>query len=313
MKKALVIGASGFVGAHLLEYLQSTRDYAVHATKARHEALAAPGVEVSDLDLLDGAAVSAALSRIRPDRIFHLADESSVARSWNEPAHTFDVNLKGAIHLLEGMRALPYPPRLLLVGSGEEYGRIGPDEGPVAETHAIRPANPYAVAKAGQGMMGRIYAEAYRMDVLMTRTFNYYGPGQSTVFVVSDLCRQVAEIEKGLRAPVLRVGNLSVLRDFTDVRDVVGAYGLLMAHGKGGETYNVGSGKATAVQEVLDRILSLTDATPRIEVDRGRLRPVDMPVIAADNRKLVAATGWSPRFPMERTVRDLLEEWRKRV
>ena len=313
MKKALVIGASGFVGEHLLEFLRATHDYDVHATKPKGRAVSCPGVETDDLDLLDAGAVAAALKRIRPDRIFHLADESSVAQSWNDPAQTYDVNVRGALHVLEAVRALPYPPRLLLVGSGEEYGRIGPEEGPVAETHEVRPTNPYAAAKASQNMMGRIYAEAYRMDILMARTFNYYGPGQPTLFVASDLCRQVAEMEKGLRPPVLKVGNLSVLRDFTDVRDVVRAYVLLMMLGKSSETYNVGSGQAIAVQDVLDLILSLTEAKPRIETDKGRLRPVDMPVIAADARKLVKATGWTPRFTMEQTVRDILEDWRAKV
>ena len=314
MKKALVIGASGFVGEHMLEYLRSMNDHDIHATKGKGEGMAAaPGVEVSDLDPLDAEAVAALLRKVRPDRIFHLASESSVVRSWTDPAQTYDANVKGAIHLLEGVRAMSYPPRLLLVGSGEEYGRVGAEEGPVGEEHAVRPANPYAATKACQNAMGRIYAEAYRMDVLMTRTFNYFGPGQATVFAVSDLCRQVAEVEKGLHAPILRVGNLDVRRDFTDVRDVVRAYGMLMESGRSGETYNVGGGHAVAMKEILDLILTRTAAPIRFEVDQKRLRPVDMPLIEADVRKLVATTGWKPRIALEQSVQDMLDDWRRKV
>jgi GDP-4-dehydro-6-deoxy-D-mannose reductase len=313
MKKALVIGASGFVGAHLLEQLTATGKYVVHATKTKDESMRYQGAEAYDLDMLDAEAVKALLRKVRPDHIFHLAAQSSVARSWTDPAQTYDVNVKGGVHLLEAVRALLYAPRLLLIGSGEEYGYIGADEGPVGEDHVVRPTNPYAATKASQNMLGRIYAEAYRMDVLMVRAFNHFGPGQSTVFVVSDLCKQVAEIEKGLRPPVLKVGNLSARRDFTDVRDVVRAYVLLMEAGKPGETYNVGSGTAIAVKDLLDIILSLTTAKVRVELDETKLRPVDMPVIAADIRRLVAATGWKPSIRLEQTVKDTLEEWRKQV
>lgn len=177
----------------------------------------------------------------------------------------------------------------------------------------VRPGNIYAATKACQNMIGNIYAKAYDMDIMMVRAFNHIGPTQAPMFVVADFCRQVAEIEKGLREPVMYVGNLSAERDFTDVRDVVRAYALLVQKGKAGETYNVGSGHAVSIQEILDLILSLSGSEIRVEVDSNKLRPVDVPIIEADTGKLKAATGWEQTIPLRQTIEETLDYWRGQV
>ena len=310
MKKALIIGGAGFVGGYLIDCIRESRGWAVTATKMAGESLSREGICVCDLDILDGGAAAELLERERPDYIFHLAAQSSVALSWKKPDLTADVNIKGTLHVLEAVRGLDYRPRLLLIGSGEEYGRVRPQEIPIGEENALRPGNLYAATKACQNMMGRIYAEAYGMDVMSVRAFNHIGPSQAPLFVAADFCRQVAQIERGEREPVIRTGNLSARRDFTDVRDVVRAYVLLMEHGRAGETYNVGSGKAILVQELLDMILSLAEKEIRVETDAERLRPVDVPVIEADISKLRECCGWEREIPLKRTLEETLNYWR---
>ena len=222
-----------------------------------------------------------------------------------------DINIKGTLNILDTIRALDdYSPRILLIGSGEEYGYILPDETPVNEQVTPRPGNIYAATKACQNMLGNIYYRAYGMQLIMVRAFNHIGPNQTSVFVASDFCKQVAEIEAGKKKPILHVGNLSAKRDFTDVRDVVRAYGLLIQHGKAGETYNIGSGHAIAIQELLDTILSLSHANITVEIDVARLRPSDIPIIKADIHKVHTATGWTPEIPLEQTLLETLNYWR---
>ncbi len=310
MKRVLIIGAAGFVGSYLIDHMQELGGWSIAATKMPGEQLAPEGVEVFDLNILEPGAVSALLERVRPDYMVHLAAQSSVAVSWKKPDLTVDVNIKGTLHLLEAVRGLDYKPRLLLVGSGEEYGRVRPEEIPIGEDNAVRPGNLYAATKACQNMIGKIYADAYGLDVMSVRAFNHVGPNQAPLFVVADFCRQVAEIERGLREPVMKVGNLSARRDFTDVRDVVRAYALLLEKGKSGETYNIGSGRAVAVEEILSMILSLTDHKIRVETDPARLRPVDVPVIEADIHRLQACCGWRPEIPLRQTLQETLDYWR---
>ena len=313
MKKALVIGTAGFVGSYLIDRIQTDRGWQVDATKMAGEKFSHKGTAVWDLDILDRGAVAELLERLHPDYIFHLAAQSSVALSWKEPDLTVDVNIRGTLHVLDAVRGLDYKPRVLLIGSCEEYGRVRPEEVPVCEETLLRPGNLYAVTKACQNMIGKIYADAYGMDVVSVRSFNHVGPNQTPVFVVADFCRQAAEIEAGRREPVIRVGNLSARRDFTDVRDVVRAYVMLMERGQAGETYNVGSGEAVAIAEILEKILSLSSAEIRVEVDPAKLRPIDIPVIEADVTKLRACCGWKREIPLETTVRDTLEYWRRRI
>lgn len=312
MEKGLVIGAGGFVGGYLLKEMKACQMEA-YATKLPHEKVNNPDVQTSDLDILDKEAVTELLLGIRPDYIFHLAAQSSVGLAWKNPILTVDVNVKGSINVMDAARELFYRPRILLIGSGEEYGHIRPEESPISETNPLRPGNIYAATKACQNMIGSIYAKAYDMEVMMVRAFNHIGPGQAPMFVVSDFCRQVAEIEKGMREPVMMVGNLAARRDFTDVRDVARAYVALARKGESGETYNVGSGNAREIREILGLIASMSDKDIKVEVDSNKIRPVDVPVIEADIAKLNALTGWRPEIPLEQTVRETLEYWRSRL
>lgn len=313
MKKALIIGAAGFVGSYLIDHIQKNCVWSIVVTKMPQETIKKQGIEICDLNILEKESIAALLKEKRPDYIFHLAAQSSVALSWKNPGLTVDVNIKGSLNVLDAVRELDYRPRVLLIGSGEEYGHVRPDEIPVNEENVLRPGNIYAATKACQNMIGTIYAQAYGVDVMMVRAFNHVGPNQTPVFVVADFCRQIAEIEKGLRAPVICVGNLSAKRDFSDVRDVVRAYTMLMEHGTTGESYNVGSGHAVAVQAILDMILKHVKVKIMVEVDKGRLRPIDAPVIEADISKLQRCTGWKQEISLEQTIEETLDYWRKEL
>lgn len=312
MKKALIIGGAGFVGKHLARQLHQ-EGYAVSVTKLPFESPDLPFADTCDLDILDAEAVRELLQKLQPDCLFHLAAQASAAVSWQKPALTVDINVKGAVNVLEAVRLLEVRPRVLLIGSSEEYGRVTEAECPITEAQEVRPGNIYAATKVCQEMIGRLYAEAYGMDVMATRSFNHVGPGQLPIFVVSDFCRQVALIEAGRQEPVIRVGNLAAKRDFTDVRDVVRAYVLLMEKGQRGESYNVGTGRALSVQELLDAILRLSTAEIRVERDEKRFRPLDAPLNVADVSKLRAATGWEPRIDIGDTLRDTLDHWRTNI
>lgn len=312
MKKALVIGAAGFVGSYLIRHLHDEWHMEVAATKLPGEQLTDLPASIYDLDILNKEDIIELLFDVRPDYIFHLAAQSSVSVAWNNPQLTVDINIKGGINVLDAVRELYYKPRVVMIGSGEEYGHIRPGETPIREENRLNPGNIYAATKACQNMVGSIYSKAYDMEIVLVRAFNHIGPGQSSIFVVSDFCRQVTEIEKGLREPVMYVGNLSAKRDFTDVRDVVRAYALLAQHGIKGETYNVGSGKAVEIREILNMIISLSESEIRVEIDPAKIRPVDVPVIEADITKLQQATGWQPDISLKDTIEEVLNYWRER-
>lgn len=311
--RALVIGGGGFVGPYLVRHLHNDLGYEVSVTKTEKEQLQLPEAKIYDCDILDKAQITKVLEMVRPDYIFHLAAQSSVSVSWKNPALTIDVNIKGGINVLDAIRELDYKPRTLLIGSGEEYGHIRQEDCPIKEDTVLRPGNIYAATKSCQNMLGSIYASAYDMDVVMVRAFNHIGPNQTPIFVVADFCKQVAEIEKGIKEPVMYVGNLSAKRDFTDVRDVVQAYAMLVKEGVRGETYNVGTGHALAIQEILDKIISLSTSKIEVQVDPDKLRPVDVPIIEPDISKINKCTGWEPKISLEQTLKETLEYWRKQL
>lgn len=312
--KALIIGGGGFVGRYLAEHLVQDCGWETILTKLPQENVFVAGCEAYNLDILDKDAVQALFVLHRPDVVFHLAAQSSVAYSWKNPQLTADINIHGCLNVLDAVRDVEdYAPRILLIGSGEEYGAPSEGTGIVCEAAPAHPGNPYAITKLTQNLFGALYAKAYGMQVIMVRAFNHVGPGQTPQFVVSDFCKQAAEIAAGVREPVMRVGNLSAARDFTDVRDVVRAYGLLIQHGKSGETYNVGSGKAIVIEELLKQIIAQSGADIKVEVDPEKLRPVEIPVIQADVSKLQADTGWMPEIPLEQTIRETLAYWNSRI
>lgn len=313
--RALITGSNGFVGQYLAEYLLK-KDIEVWGTI--HESKAIPKeihneIIIRQMDITDQLQVKNVLSECKPDYIFHLAAQSSAAVAWKHPDLTMTVNINGTINLLECIRKFDLKPRILLIGSSEEYGTVKSKDLPIDEAHELRPGNPYAISKAAQSMIGQVYSKAYDLNIIMARAFNHIGPKQSSKFVVSDFTKRIAEIEKGKIPPILKVGNLEAERDFTDVRDIVRAYYELVLKGKRGEIYNIGSGKVCKIQDILDRLLSLTNMKIKIQKDIDRYRPLDVPIVQCDSRKFVNLTSWQPRYTLEETLKDVLEYWRGKV
>lgn len=306
--RALITGIRGFAGRHLAKLLQ---DEGLEVWGVSRETGTEQEERIFEADLLDRDAVRTALDKTAPDLIFHLAAQASVGVSWKDPEATIRNNVFAQLNLLEAIRELGMRPRVLVVSSNEVYGApAGPDELPFRETSALRPNNPYALSKVAQDLMGYQYHVTYGMPIVRVRPFNHLGPGQSDDFVAPSFARQVAEIEAGLREPVIRVGNLEAERDFSDVRDVVRAYYLVTTKGQAGEVYNVGSGQAISIQTVLDFFVRECRVPIKVEVDPVRYRPVDVPRSWTDTTKLRQATGWRPSIPFERTLSDVLESWR---
>ena len=308
--KALIIGGGGFVGGYLIDELKNN-GYEVYATCLESENIGNNCVSIV-LDILKKDDISAILDKVKPDVIFHLAAQSSVALSWRKPQLTAEINIIGAINLFEAVREYEGDTRIIVVGSGEEYGYISENSCPLKETEPLHPGNIYAATKACQEMTAEIYARAYKLDMVMVRAFNHSGPKQDSIFVISDFCRQIAEIEKGIKSPVISVGNLTAMRDFTDVRDIVHGYRLLAEKGVSGQIYNIGRGKAVAIQYILDTALNLSTAEITVERDEKRMRAADIPIIEPDITKIRTDTGWKAEITVEQTIEDTLNYWRKR-
>jgi len=314
LTRVLITGATGFVGGHLAEHLATIAGLEVHGLGRREPGRPAlPLARLHLADLADRARIREVVADARPDLVFHLAGQASIPAAWADPAGTFVTNVVGQIGLLDALVELAPGARVLVVGSSDEYGLVRPDELPVSETQPFRPTSPYGVSKISQEMLGYQYFLSRGLAVVRVRPFNHFGPGQRDAFVASAFARQVAEAEAGLLPPVLRVGNLAARRDFTDVRDVVRAFWLALTCGEAGEVYNVGSGRAIAIQTLLDTLLEMSEVPLRVEPDPARLRPADVPEMYADVGKLAARTGWSAEIPLERTLRDTLEDWRGRI
>lgn len=312
MKRALIIGGGGFAGGYLIRELTAA-GYEVHATCLPEEEICGD-CAVYSLDIGDVSAIEGLLARVMPDVVFHLAAQSSVAVSWKKPALTAQVNVVGAVNVLEAVRLSQRPDtRLLLIGSGEEYGFIPKDACPLSEEEKLRPGNIYAATKVCQEMIGQIYSRSYGMDIVMTRSFNHTGPGQSPTFVVSEICRQIAAAEQPAAPAELLIGNTDAKRDFTDVRDVVRAYRLLAEKGVSGRVYNVGRGSAAAISQILETALSMSQVQIAVIRDPKRLRASDIPIIEPDVSLIFADTGWSAQISIEETVRDTLEWWREKL
>jgi GDP-4-dehydro-6-deoxy-D-mannose reductase len=313
--RVLVTGVAGFVGGHVVDFLRGEQPEATVVGLDNHPGTRAQtlGIEIVQVDLQDAASVKAAIDRVRPDRLIHLAAQSSPQRSWDDPAGTLRTNVLGMLHLLEAVRSGGGAPRILAVGSTDEYGLVKPDEVPLREDAPLRPTSPYAASKIAQGYLALQYALSPGLHVVRTRTFHHTGPRRGEQFAESSFARQLAEIEIGQRPPRLLVGNLQAVRDFTDVRDVVRAYWLLLERGAPGEVYNVCSGRGVRLADLLDRLIALSGLRVEVQVDAARLRTVDAPILVGDPGRLRAATGWEPTIPLDRTLRDLLDYWRARV
>lgn len=309
--RALITGIDGFVGPYLARELRAHTAWDLFGL-GRHLADVS-GCAPIVANLLDRERVRQVVAEVAPTHVFHLAAQSHVPTSHQDGGATLGNNIVAQVNLLDACRELAAPPRILVVGSGEEYGLVHPDEMPITEDQPFRPTNPYAVSKVAQDLLGWQYFHSYGLPVVRVRPFNHHGPGQSDRFVLAAFARQVAEVEVGLRPPVVRVGNLDARRDFLDVRDVVRAYRLALTLGMPGEAYNIASGMAVRIGDALNQLLRLASRPITIEYDPSRLRPSDVPVLVADASRLRAATGWQPEIPFEQSLRDTLIWWRERV
>lgn len=315
-ERVLIIGAAGFVGGHLLKYLSGLDTLDISAAKLQTEKIDTdgfPAVSVYDIDILDKTSVDRVIQAVKPGKIIHLAAQSSVALSWKNPTLTMDINVNGTFNVLDSVREFAVDCRVLLVGSSEQYGKISPDQLPVKETISLSPENPYAISKVTQEMIANLYIKSYQMDIILVRAFNHIGPGQSPIFVVADFARQIAEIEKGLREPVIKVGNLSAKRDFTDVRDIVRGYWSLLEKGRTGEIYNIGQGQSIEVGQILKSLIRLSQVAVSVEVDQTKFRPIDVPEIVADISKIRMDTDWLPLVDIQRSLTDTISYWRSHV
>jgi GDP-4-dehydro-6-deoxy-D-mannose reductase len=316
--KVLITGVTGFVGSHLAEFCLGRADVDVFGTyrwRSRMENIERiKDLQLVEMDMLDAASVEKAVRSVKPDWIFHLAAQSFVPTSWNAPAQTFTTNVIGQINLFEALRKLDLmDTRFLVAGSSEEYGLVHPDEIPITETNPLRPLSPYAVSKVAQDYLGFQYFRSYGLKVVRTRAFNHGGPRRGEVLLPSDFAKQIAEIEKGAREPVVEVGDLSARRDFTDVRDIVRAYWLALEKGEPGDVYNIGSGQALSIQEMLDLLLSFSDISIEVRPVPEKMRPSDVKLLICDPTKFRELTGWAPQIPLETMLRDTLDYWRERV
>ena len=263
------------------------------------------------LDLLDRSRVAEVVQEVRPQWVFHLAALSSPAASWDDPGGTIATNARIQANLLSSLLPLSPLPRVLIVGSGDEYGRPPGRARRLSERAPLRPITPYGVSKVTQDLLGLQYFLSHELPVIRVRPFNHAGPRQSPQFAIAAFARQIARIELGKQPPVIKVGNLEARRDFTDVRDVVRAYLLAIEKGRPGEVYNIGSGTAPRLGEMLKLLLTLTKATVSVEVEPSRKRAAEADVYVCDARRFRQLTGWRPLIPLRRMLRDTLDYWRR--
>lgn len=315
--RALITGITGFVGSYLAEFLLD-KGIEVYGTTRWRSKLdniihIANELKLLEADMRDSHSIARAIEEARPDLVFHLASQSYVPMSWKAPADTMETNVIGTIHLLEAIGHSKCGPNIQVAGSSEEYGLVYPDELPIKETNPLRPLSPYGVSKVAMDRLAYQYHKSYGLKTVITRAFNHTGPRRGDVFVTSNFAKQIAEIERGLREPVIYVGNLKAQRDFTDVRDIVRAYWLAVQKCEYGEAYNICSEKTRTIQSVLDSLLNMSRKTLKIQLDPSRMRPSDVEVLQGDCSKFKSQTGWKPEIPFEETMRDLLEWWREKL
>ena len=308
--KALITGIDGFVGNYLAAILLEN-GYEVYGTSIIPN-YKKENIKIFDMDLLDKNKVLEVISEVKPNKVFHLAGQSAVGLSWKEPTLTFNINVNGTINLLEAIREKIVDTKILIIGSSDQYGVIKEQDCPINENQKQNPQTPYGISKKTQEEVALLYSKVYNMNIIIARPFNHIGPGQNKNFVVPDFASKIVDIERGAD-PVIKVGNLDTYRDFTDVRDIVRAYVLLLEKGNIGEIYNVGSGSAIRVQEILDKLINLSKLPISIEIDPDKFRPIDVPLVLCDNSKIKSDTGWVPGISIDETLKETLEYWRDKI
>ncbi len=312
--RVLITGAGGFVGGHLCADLLNQTDWELLGTvypEPVGDPQPYPRLRRVYADLRDPQVAAGLIDSFRPDGIIHLAAQSFVPASFADPWDTLENNIRSQLNLLEAVRRAGLPTRCLIICSNEEYGKPLPDELPLTEESPLRPNNPYAVSKVAQDMLAYQYHLAYDMPVVRVRPFNHTGPGQSARFVVPAFASQIARIEAGEQEPVMRVGNLDVERDFSDVRDIVRAYRLALVDGESGAVYNLCSGRPQSIRGLLETLLSFSSSEIRVEIDPALYRPSDTPTAYGSAEKFHRHSGWQPEIPFEQTLRDVLAYWRE--
>lgn len=312
--RLLVTGITGMTGSHLAELLLK-RNHEVIGVIREHSSLDNVAHFLHDIDLirvdmLDTESVSQGIQRLHPDGIFHLAAQTHVAESWHMSSNTLATNIIPVVNILEAVRRQRLETVVHVASSSEVYGRVSPPDNPVSETTITRPANPYAVSKLMQEYTAHQYFSRYDIKTIVTRAFNHTGPRRREQFVESHLAKQFAEMQLGLRKPVIVIGNLESRRDFTDVRDVARAYLDLVDSHQYGETFNVCSGHPIKIAQILTRLREMTGINPQVVQDPSRLRASDHPVVYGSFDKLHHATGWQPTYDFTSTLKDLIDHWR---
>jgi len=318
MMKVLITGITGFAGSHLAEYALTKPGVEVYGTIRNRSSLEnishiAGKLQLRECDLRDPFAVKSIIREIKPDWIFHLAAQSFVPTSWKAPAETLITNIISQLNIFEAVKDANINPRIQIACSSEEYGLVAPEETPINEDNPLRPLSPYGVSKVAQDLLAYQYHASCGMFTVRTRTFNHTGPRRGEKFVTSNFAKQIAMIEKGLQEPVIYVGNLDAIRDFSDVRDIVRVYWLALEKGEPGELYVLASGKAYTIREMLDMLLAMTQVKITVKTDPERLRPSDVPILLGDATKFKNKTGWENTIPFEQTLQDLLNYWRVKL
>ena len=313
--RILITGSGGFVGRHLAAYIRKVQPKAtVYGATLLPDKTVSPSITQNcQIDLKDDKQVRQLMAACMPDAIYHLAAQAFVPRSFEDPWETLENNIRSQLNIIQACLALDIRPRILIISSAEIYGAVEPNQLPMSEGTAIQPTNPYSVSKAAQDMLGLQFYLSHQLPIMRARPFNHIGPGQSTRFVAPAFAAQIAKIEAGRQEPFIYVGNLQARRDFTDVRDIVRAYHLIVEKGQPGQVYNVASGTAYSIQHLLDTLLGLSSIDIKIQVDPARLRPIDVPEIRGDSRKLRCDTGWRPALTFEDALEDVLSDCRQRI
>lgn len=316
VKKVLITGISGFAGSFLADFLLTNREYEVSGTYLSQASLVnlkqnREKLHLFHVNLTNQEETMLVVEKAKPDFIFHLAAIPAVGASFDRPAETITNNITAQLTVLEAVRKIGLSEcKILVVSSADMYGRVSEKELPIDEKTNFYPTNAYAVSKIAQDFLGLQYFLSYDLCVIRARPFNHMGPRQSTGFVIADFAQKIAKIEKGKMEPVLRVGNLESKRDFTDVRDIVCAYTLLVEKGQFGEAYNIGSGTSYKINDILTKLLSFAKVKISVEQDEALFRPKDSLDRVCNNSKFVALTGWKPTIPLEKTLQETLDYWR---
>lgn len=313
-KKVLITGISGFAGSHLAEFLLS-KNFEVAGIVRKKENPNISHIENKLkqflADLQNKNQIKKILKQVNPDQIFHLAGFSVPRLSFGKTKEVFEANVFSTINLFESLVELKLKPTFVNVGSSEEYGLT--KGGKISEETPFVPASPYAVSKLAQDYLGFFYFKNHQIPVIRLRPFNHIGPRQEPVIAVSNFAKQIAQIEKGLQNPVIKVGNLAARRDFCDVREMVEAYWLAAEKCTPGEVYNIGSGKSYSLAQILEILLSFSKIKIKVEVDKSLLRSLDVPEFVANPAKFIKETSWKPKIKLGKTLKDILNYWRTQL